>query len=299
MENMRQIIIIIAMCFISLLAHAQASGEQIRRQSINKTIRKKQQSKSSTEEKKDRKRIYSSTKKDNRIDVLEIIPITYANINGKDLSETIVKAQLEIIIYIDGNKLFMSNNFRRDNTKRWGQLFVLDQKEEPESTTQYETVTMQCSWNYQYSWKGDRGTVPVTIQLIKKKKGIHYTITINGDELITYRGIASSEEQTSSSANTTPIDIIQPISITNLYRYNIVCGTYSQLVNASTFCSQLRARGYKDAQIYLDEKNFYRVISDRFFDEQEALNYRNMMRATYSDAWILYINNGKEERYFK
>ena len=295
---MRQIIII-AMCFISLLAHAQVSGGQIRRQSTNKTISKKQYSKSSTEDKNDRKRLYSSTKKDNKIDILEIIPITYANINGKDLSETIVKAQLEIMIYLEGNKLFMSNYYKRDNTKRWGQLFVLNQKEEPESTTQYETITMQCSWNYQYSYKYDKGTVPVTIQLIKNKKEIHYTITINGDELIIYRGIVSSEEQTSSSTDTTPVDIIQPISITSLYKYNIVCGTYSQLAKASTFCSQLRARGYKDAQIYLDEKNFYRVISDRFFDEQEALNYRNMMRATYSDAWILYINNGKEERYLK
>lgn len=296
---MRQIIII-AMCFISFLAHAQVSGGQIRRPSSNKSIGQKQSSKK-TPIKKRIKRNSSSTSRtesNDELHILEIIPITYATIDGKNISDEIIATQTETHLYVIGDDLYMMNYCNKDDTRSWGLLSILDTKEEPETSTQYGSLTLSCSWNYQNDYNNKKGTALVTIQMVNKGNGYDYTITIKADELVVYKGFASSDNNEDETHPMVSNDIIQPITISFLAKYNIVCASFSTLKYASEFCYDLRDKGY-NAQIYLDSHNIYRIIINRFFSEQDALNFRNSIRSKYQDAWILYINNGKEERYSK
>lgn len=93
---------------------------------------------------------------------------------------------------------------------------------------------------------------------------------------------------------------ILPISLSNLSTYNIVAGSFSSLEKSSSCCLYWRNIGF-DANIFIDSKNLYRVILRSFYDEEQALNFRKYVRDNYniSDAWILYIVNGHEERYTK
>ena len=117
---------------------------------------------------------------------------------------------------------------------------------------------------------------------------------VNGDKK---ENVSSKEKQI--APETPPKPIIDPISINSLSTYNIVGGSFSLLSKASNQCYRWREAGYK-AQIYLDSKGIYQVVLQSFNVEQDALNFRTYVR-NYSDhpeAWILYIVNGHEERYF-
>lgn len=91
---------------------------------------------------------------------------------------------------------------------------------------------------------------------------------------------------------------IQPISIEELSTYSIVVFTMSIVENAQRKCQALRDLGYP-SQLYLDkDSGLYRIIIGSTNNEQEALSLREVSRKDYPDAWILYIVNGKKERYY-
>lgn len=92
---------------------------------------------------------------------------------------------------------------------------------------------------------------------------------------------------------------IHPVLINNLSTYNVVVGTYGVLEKANMSYHYWKDLGF-NPQIYLDSKNYFRVIIGNFYDEEKALNLRQLLRENYnqSDAWILYVLNGHEERYF-
>lgn len=108
------------------------------------------------------------------------------------------------------------------------------------------------------------------------------------------KAISHTKQRTSTF--TTPT--IQPIPMGNLATYNIVVSTFRFLDNAQGLCQKLRDEGW-GAQIYVDSSNMYRVLMAGTSDESEAIKYRNHARQTYPNAWILFINNGKEEKYNK
>jgi len=96
----------------------------------------------------------------------------------------------------------------------------------------------------------------------------------------------------------TPPPIIQPLPIEKIPIYNVVVGTMSDINNARALCQSLRDRGCM-SYIYWDfEKKLNRIIIGGTDSEQEAISLRNVSRQTFQDAWILYVVNGKEERYF-
>lgn len=72
----------------------------------------------------------------------------------------------------------------------------------------------------------------------------------------------------------------------SLKAYNVVCGSFSNLTNAQNLRNTLVDRGYS-AQIAQNEKGQYRVIASSFDDRESAVNSRNELRKTYSDAWLL------------
>lgn len=95
-------------------------------------------------------------------------------------------------------------------------------------------------------------------------------------------------------ANT--VKLIQPILRSQLHKYNVVAISYELLSNAQRQCRRLMEHGYP-AQIYLDSKDYYRVIAGGFDNEREALNLREYIIDEYPDSWILFVDNGHEERY--
>lgn len=111
-------------------------------------------------------------------------------------------------------------------------------------------------------------------------------------------GELSSEKGANLTLNSATYDNIQPISSFNLSKYNVVLASFPVFANARTLCSQLRASGYKNAQVYMDSQKIYRVIGGCFSSELEALRFRSSVRNKYPDVWILYIVEGKEERYY-
>lgn len=294
--NIKLVLLLICLS-VATMASAQTSGGQIRRPGTSKTTFKKASAKKAPIKKQVRRSSIPS-KTEPEIETLEVVPIQNATIDGRDISDQAKSAKLHIVIYTADNNLYMANYSERDNTQSWGPLYVHDQKEQPETTSQYATTTLECSWNYQNDYDEKTGTAPVTIEMVNRGDGIYYNITIKADHNLLYQGFVSSEEQTSQTMNSATDVNIQPISIYSLSKYNVVLASFSLLANAQTLCSQLRADGYKDAQIYLDEKKLYRVIGNRFSSELEALRFRSSVRETYPDVWILSIVDGKEKRYF-
>lgn len=110
-----------------------------------------------------------------------------------------------------------------------------------------------------------------------------------------------SETNTINNApNTTTVSIIQPTPISGFSTYNVVVGSMWTLEKASVLCQRLRDNGYISFiyQDNLPEMTLYRVTIGSTNNEQEALKIRDQARNTYSDAWILYFVNGKQERYW-
>ena len=107
--------------------------------------------------------------------------------------------------------------------------------------------------------------------------------------------------KTSSSGTVHPtasVQIIQPTPITDLSIYNIVVSSMGMLENANGLCQSLREKGYSSLIYHDTSASLYRVTIGSTNNEQEAINLRDQARNTYPDAWILYIVNGHQERYW-
>lgn len=279
---------------LPILANAQTSGGQIRRPSTPKTTFQKPSAKKTPVKKRVRQ---SSTpsKTEPTIETLEIIPIQDASIDGRNVSEEAKSKKLQTVIYTVDGELYMANYSEIDETQSWGPLYVLDQKEQPESKSEYASITLNCSWEFQNTFDEEVGPAPVTIQMVKKDDGVNYMITINNGHIIVYQGFVSSTTLPSSSSNSDSSDEIQPIAIDRLAKYNVVVATYSVLANAQGECQRLRNQGW-GAQIYLDSK-MYRVLMVGMNDEPEAVLYRDHARKTYPNAYIMSVDNGRTYKY--
>ncbi len=190
----QKILLLLFSLSLSITINAQISGGQIRRQA-SKKVDQKQVSKKPSVKSKIRRKSSSSTKKneDEELQILEIIPITEATMDGKDVSKEIIESQISTHIYMIGNDLYMMNYSERDDTNSWGTLSIVDSKEEPETPTQYRSITLQCLWQYQNDYDNKKGVAPVTIQMVNKTGGWDYTITIKVEQLTVYRGFVKAE----------------------------------------------------------------------------------------------------------
>ena len=73
-----------------------------------------------------------------------------------------------------------------------------------------------------------------------------------------------------------------------LKAFNVVCGSFSNVDNANNLRNTLVAKGYSAQVAQNPETGMYRVIASSFDDRASAVNSRNLLRATYPDAWLLY-----------
>ena len=92
-----------------------------------------------------------------------------------------------------------------------------------------------------------------------------------------------------------------PITINDLFPYNIVVGSYLDIDNARALCQKVRDDiGFAD--IYYDvPTGFYRTICYMTQIEQEAVKQLNSatFKSKYPYSWILQVVNGKAVEYKK
>lgn len=80
------------------------------------------------------------------------------------------------------------------------------------------------------------------------------------------------------------------ISVVNgagLKAYSVVVGSFGVKANAEGLQQRLKNAGY-DAQVaYNAGNNMYRVVATTYDSKASAVQSRNQLRATYTDAWLL------------
>lgn len=74
-----------------------------------------------------------------------------------------------------------------------------------------------------------------------------------------------------------------------LKAYNVVCGSFSRIENANNLCTTLKNRGYSAIIAQNPSTGMYRVIATSSATRSEAVSSRDKLRATYPDAWLLYV----------
>ncbi|MDY3063658.1 MAG: SPOR domain-containing protein, partial [Bacteroidaceae bacterium] len=112
------------------------------------------------------------------------------------------------------------------------------------------------------------------------------------------------QQQTTTTTTTTPVaknttpvaqsnvkvqeESVQVIDGAGLKAYSVVCGSFSLQANAVGLQQKLKQNGYQ-AQIALNpERKLYRVIASTHDTKDQAIDYRNKLRESYPDAWLLY-----------
>ena len=80
------------------------------------------------------------------------------------------------------------------------------------------------------------------------------------------------------------------VSVVNgagLKAYSVVVGSFGVKANAEGLQQRLQNAGY-DAQVaYNAGNNMYRVVATTYDSKASAVQSRNQLRATYTDAWLL------------
>ena len=80
------------------------------------------------------------------------------------------------------------------------------------------------------------------------------------------------------------------VSVVNgagLKAYSVVVGSFGVKANAEGLQQRLKNAGY-DAQVaYNAGNNKYRVVATTYDSKASAVQSRNQLRATYTDAWLL------------
>mgnify|MGYP002674104612 CR=1 FL=1 len=81
---------------------------------------------------------------------------------------------------------------------------------------------------------------------------------------------------------------VQVVDGEGLKAYSVVCGSFSLQANAVGLQQKLKQNGYQ-AQIAINpERKLYRVIASTHDTKDQAIEFRNNLRANYPDAWLLY-----------
>ena len=82
----------------------------------------------------------------------------------------------------------------------------------------------------------------------------------------------------------------ETVSVVNgagLKAYSVVVGSFGVKANAEGLQQRLKNAGY-DAQVaYNAGNNMYRVVATTYDSKASAVQSRNQLRATYTDAWLL------------
>ena len=83
------------------------------------------------------------------------------------------------------------------------------------------------------------------------------------------------------------------LSGAGLKAYSVVVGSFSVQANAEGLVNTLKGRGYAAQLVKTNETingitGWYRVVASTFADKASAVQSRDQLRDSYSDAWLLY-----------
>lgn len=94
---------------------------------------------------------------------------------------------------------------------------------------------------------------------------------------------------TSTDVNTVTVqsEKVTVVAGNGLKAYSVVCGSFSLKTNAEGLQKTLTNAGYSAQIAYNGEKNMYRVVASTFDNKAAAVQSRDVLRATYPDAWLL------------
>lgn len=86
---------------------------------------------------------------------------------------------------------------------------------------------------------------------------------------------------------------VSVVSGTGLQAYSVVVGSFSTQANAEGLQATLKSQGYSAQVVKTNETingitGWFRVIASTFADKASAVQSRDALRSTYSDAWLLY-----------
>lgn len=86
---------------------------------------------------------------------------------------------------------------------------------------------------------------------------------------------------------------VSVVSGTGLQAYSVVVGSFSTQANAEGLQATLKSQGYNAQVVKTNETingitGWFRVIASTFADKASAVQSRDALRSTYSDAWLLY-----------
>ncbi|MBP5340256.1 MAG: SPOR domain-containing protein [Prevotella sp.] len=82
------------------------------------------------------------------------------------------------------------------------------------------------------------------------------------------------------------------VSVVNgggLKNFSVVVGSFSVIANAEGLQQKLKNAGYNAQIAKNEERNMYRVIASTFDSKADAAQSRDQLRATYPDAWLLFL----------
>ncbi|MCF0193987.1 MAG: SPOR domain-containing protein [Bacteroidaceae bacterium] len=97
---------------------------------------------------------------------------------------------------------------------------------------------------------------------------------------------------TPTNPNNVPVrsESVTLVNGVGIQAYNVVCGSFSVKANAEALQKTLKGKGYS-AQVVINTSitpNMYRVVATTHGDKVAAVQSRDVLRADYPDAWILY-----------
>ena len=82
------------------------------------------------------------------------------------------------------------------------------------------------------------------------------------------------------------------VSVVNgsgLRNFSVVVGSFSVIANAEGLQQRLKNAGYNAQVVKNEERNMYRVVASTFDSKVDAVQSRDQLRATYPDAWLLFL----------
>ena len=82
---------------------------------------------------------------------------------------------------------------------------------------------------------------------------------------------------------------VSVVNGTGLKNFSVVVGSFSVIANAEGLQQKLKNAGYNAQIAKNDERNMYRVIATTFDSKAEAAQSRDQLRASYPDAWLLFL----------
>ena len=111
--------------------------------------------------------------------------------------------------------------------------------------------------------------------------------TVPTNQNVQIAPVATQTQTVDVSNEPVRTESVNLISGPALKAYSVICGSFSLKANAEGLQQTLKAKGYNPSIVYNPGTKFYLVAATSFDDKAAAVQSRNQLRSSYSDAWLL------------